>query len=274
MLFLDCSEEKKPFEYDSLNLPPIRRTRTPTGQIIPTSPSATSTDHDLDNHSPSGGPSAPREISAVVINARFVTLTWKSPVLSNGNIIAYAIYYKEIGSDRERVLNTTKGRLEEVNIPGLQPNKKYSFRIVPYNEKGPGISSAEIFVTTNPELNVPGSPNNLQPVKITPTSIKVGWTPSEFGDDNIQRYKVYYVEATSKTGGSRGVKLLEEEDTEEVDGEVDDYLLPNNGGIQVMTVNIPEAFINDLRIFTEYYILVVAVNQVMNFYLKVYFKLK
>jgi len=229
------------------------------GQTPPTSATT-----DIDHHSPSGGPSAPREISAVLVSTRFVTLTWKAPVLANGNIIAYAIYYKEIGSDRERVLNTTKGRLEEINVQGLQPNKKYTFRVVPYNEKGPGLSSSEITVTTQPEVNVPGPPTNLVPVAVTPTSIKVAWNPPDVKNGEIQRYKVFYVEASSKTSAGGGVKLIEEEeDTEEFDdADIEDYLLPNNGGTQTLTVNIAEAFIDDLKIFTEYFIWVVAVNQV------------
>ncbi|XP_021962804.1 neogenin isoform X2 [Folsomia candida] len=231
-----------------------------TGQILPTSSSATT---DLSNHSPSGGPSAPRDISAVLISTRFVTLTWKAPIITNGNIIAYAIYYKEIGSDRERTRNTTTGRLEEVNIQGLQPNKRYTFRIVPYNEKSSGVSSPEIAVTTQPEVNVPGSPANLRPVLVTPTSIKLAWSQPEVSNGNIQRYKVYYVEASSKTSTSGTVKLIEEDDdtAEEDDGEIEDYLLPNNGGIQSKTVNIPEVVIEDLKIYTEYYIWVLAFNQ-------------
>jgi hypothetical protein len=229
------------------------------GQIPPTSSTT-----DMDDHSPSGGPSAPREVAAVVVSTRFVTLTWQAPILANGNIIAYAIYYKEIGSDRERVFNTTKGRLEEVNIQGLQPNKKYTFRVVPYNEKGAGLSSSEIFVTTQPEVNVPGPPSNLFPVTVTQSSMKVAWNAPEVHNGEIQRYKVFYVEASSKSSASNGVKLIEEEDEAEEfeDAEIEDYLLPNNGGIQTLTVNIPEAFIDDLKIFTEYYIWVVAINQV------------
>ncbi len=52
---------------------------------------------------------------------------------------------------RERVLNTTRNSLEEVNIQGLQPATKYQFRVVAYNEHGPGDSSDEFTVETQGE---------------------------------------------------------------------------------------------------------------------------
>lgn len=49
----------------------------------------------------------------------------------------------------ERVINTTG--VEEVNVQGLLPATKYVFRVVAYNKNGPGRSSAELSVTTDPD---------------------------------------------------------------------------------------------------------------------------
>lgn len=48
-------------------------------------------------------------------------------------------------------MNTTRNSLEEINIQGLQPSTKYQFRVVAYNEHGPGDSSDEFTVETQGE---------------------------------------------------------------------------------------------------------------------------
>lgn len=41
--------------------------------------------------------------------------------------------------------------MEEVNTQGLQPATKYIFRVVAYNQNGPGKPSAELAVITDPD---------------------------------------------------------------------------------------------------------------------------
>ena len=55
--------------------------------------------------------------------------------------MGYSVFYKRIGSDRERVLNSTSGTLEELNIQGLQPGTLYVVRVVAINQFGAGESS-------------------------------------------------------------------------------------------------------------------------------------
>lgn len=43
-------------------------------------------------------------------------------------------------------MNTTS---VEENIQGLLPSTKYVFRVVAYNQNGPGRSSSELFVVTD-----------------------------------------------------------------------------------------------------------------------------
>ena len=49
-------------------------------------------------------------------------------------------------NNRERVVNSTRGTLEEVNIQSLQPGARYVLRVVAYNEHGAGDSSAPLTV--------------------------------------------------------------------------------------------------------------------------------
>lgn len=140
-------------------------------------------------------PSAPRDVVARLVSTRFATLSWVVPEKLEGNILAYSVYYKEEGSSRERVLNTTRQSLEEIIIQGLRPATKYFFRVVAYNEHGPGESSAELEVDTNPEVSIPGPPRSLKAVPVSPTAIRVYWEPPEGQKEGTQHYQLSYQEA-------------------------------------------------------------------------------
>jgi neogenin len=45
-------------------------------------------------------PSAPRELKAVIVSARFVTLSWNPPEKVNGQILTYSVFYQQEGSER------------------------------------------------------------------------------------------------------------------------------------------------------------------------------
>ena len=64
-----------------------------------------------------------------------------------------------LSSYRERVVNSTRGTLEEVNIQSLRPGARYVLRVVAYNENGAGDSSEPLtvknisFITTTLRRN-------------------------------------------------------------------------------------------------------------------------
>lgn len=45
-------------------------------------------------------PSAPRNLSLVIVTTRFVTLRWQEPENTNGDSVHYKIYYKQEGGQR------------------------------------------------------------------------------------------------------------------------------------------------------------------------------
>lgn len=45
-------------------------------------------------------PSPPRNLSLVIVTARFITLRWQEPENTNGDIINYSIHYKQEGAMR------------------------------------------------------------------------------------------------------------------------------------------------------------------------------
>ncbi|GAB6031907.1 hypothetical protein CHUAL_010299 [Chamberlinius hualienensis] len=139
-------------------------------------------------------PSPPLGLTAVIVSTRFVTLAWQPPTQPNGDILAYSVYFRPNSLLRERVVNTTRSRLEEVNIRGLRSGTTYYFRVLAYNKNGPGESSEDIEVTTNPEIHVPNAPQNIQAIATSPTSIEVSWTPPDPNNGPIDHYKLYYME--------------------------------------------------------------------------------
>ncbi|XP_021933563.1 neogenin isoform X2 [Zootermopsis nevadensis] len=149
---------------------------------------------------PSGGtdlPSAPRELKAVIVSTRFVTLSWNPPEKVNAPIITYSVFYRQEGSERERVVNTTGSRLEEVNIAGLTPDRTYFFRVLAYSARGRGLGSDLLEVTTKPEVHVPGPPVKLRVIPASPTSLLVQWGPPEQSNGHIQHYNMFYMEGDS-----------------------------------------------------------------------------
>lgn len=89
---------------------------------------------------------------------------------------------------------TKKPRLEEINISGLNPDKKYYFRVTAFTQKGAGKPSEYLEVTTKSEEHVPSAPLNMKAYATSSTSIYVSWEEPEVTNGMIQRYKVYYME--------------------------------------------------------------------------------
>ncbi|XP_030764716.1 neogenin isoform X2 [Sitophilus oryzae] len=144
-----------------------------------------------------GLPSAPLDLKSVITKARFVILSWKPPLENANNVEAYSIYYRQEGSDRERFQNTSRSKLEEINIGGLSPGKVYHFRVVPISANGPGHSSTTLTITTLSEEHVPSAPQNFEAYSTTPRNIHVSWKPPEVSNGKILRYTIYYMETTS-----------------------------------------------------------------------------
>lgn len=104
----------------------------------------------------------------------------------------YSIFYKQNGSDRERVLNSTRGNLEEINIQGLTPGTSYTFWVVARNRYGNGENSRPLKLVTQAELDVPGPVNTLEAKAMSSFSILVMWTPPSKQAFPITQYKLYY----------------------------------------------------------------------------------
>lgn len=98
------------------------------------------------------------------------------------------------------MVNTSRSRLEEVNVGGLQPGKKYSLRVVAYNALGAGASSPVLVVSTQVEPHVLHAPGNLSVSAVSPVSLLAAWAAPEVSDDAaspVRNYKLFYMQVGS-----------------------------------------------------------------------------
>ncbi|KAK3580125.1 hypothetical protein CHS0354_034065 [Potamilus streckersoni] len=135
-------------------------------------------------------PSEPRDLVAAITSTRYITLSWtipEHPVPSE--IISYSVLWNEIGSERERVMNTTT---KEANINRLKPNTEYEFKVRAYNRFGPSNKYAYLRHRTEQEVDVPSEARNLQARALSPTSVGITWEPPLDPKGAITQYDLIY----------------------------------------------------------------------------------
>ncbi|XP_044876159.1 netrin receptor DCC isoform X3 [Mauremys mutica] len=150
-------------------------------------------------------PSAPRDVVPVLVSSRFVRLSWRPPAETKGNILAYTVYFSRESINRERAQNTTQSETLQLTVGNLKPEETYTFRVVAYNEWGPGESSQSIKVVTQPELQVPGPVENLRAVSTSPTSILLSWEPPAYANGPVQGYRLFCTETA--TGKEQNIEV-------------------------------------------------------------------
>nr|XP_038952517.1 netrin receptor DCC isoform X3 [Rattus norvegicus] len=150
-------------------------------------------------------PSAPRDVVPVLVSSRFVRLSWRPPAEAKGNIQTFTVFFSREGDNRERALNTTQPGSLQLTVGNLKPEAMYTFRVVAYNEWGPGESSQPIKVATQPELQVPGPVENLHAVSASPTSILITWEPPAYANGPVQGYRLFCTEVS--TGKEQNIEV-------------------------------------------------------------------
>ncbi|XP_043933591.1 neogenin isoform X4 [Protopterus annectens] len=160
----------------------------------PTSLTSATNDHLASATTTGPLPSAPRDVVASIVSTRFVKLTWRPPAEPHGDNLTYSVFYAKVGTNRERVENTSQPGEVQVTIQNLMPETKYVFRVVARNRHGPGESSVPLRVETQHEVQLPGPAPNLQAYATSPNSIAISWETPLSGNGEIQNYKLYYTE--------------------------------------------------------------------------------
>ncbi|KAL4005113.1 hypothetical protein ACER0C_004826 [Sarotherodon galilaeus] len=195
---------REPEATPTQNRPSFTPPPLPRPSPAPPAPSGTpltySSSSDPPPVSPSPGvalPSAPRDLVPVLVSSRFVRLSWRPPEETGGAVQTYGVYYSQDGVDRERSVNVSEPESLELTVSNLKPEESYSFRVVAYNDIGPGESSAPLKITTKPDLQVPSKVESLRALALSPTSVQVSWEPPSLPNGPILGYRLLWTESPS-----------------------------------------------------------------------------
>ncbi|XP_055381759.1 neogenin [Condylostylus longicornis] len=142
-------------------------------------------------------PGPPRDLLAQIVKPRFVALSWMEPLKNPDEVISYSVYYKMHTSERERKIQTKSRDDQQVNIQSLLPGKTYQFRVVGNSNHGQGESSEVLEVSTQPEENIAGPPQNVEGYALSHKEILLKWQPPTVTNGIISKYRIYYAEDES-----------------------------------------------------------------------------
>jgi neuronal cell adhesion molecule len=92
---------------------------------------------------PEGVPSTVQSLQAFPLGSSAFMLLWKKPLLTNGKLKGYRIYYEEVkgtelGPRQEREPRILNPELKQVKLAGLKADTKYRIHIAGYTATGEG----------------------------------------------------------------------------------------------------------------------------------------
>ena len=95
---------------------------------------------------PSGPPTS---VHVITLNNTAIEIQWNLPLfnLRNGVIRGFKVFYGDINSDTEVMINVTDNSATEYIVDGLQPNTAYRFSVLAYTN-GDGPRSILLTIST------------------------------------------------------------------------------------------------------------------------------
>lgn len=92
---------------------------------------------------PEGVPSTVQSLQAFPLGSSAFMLQWKRPLLTNGKLQGYRIYYEEVtgtalGPRQEREPRILDPDLKQTKLAGLKSDTKYRIHIVGFTKQGEG----------------------------------------------------------------------------------------------------------------------------------------
>ncbi|HXU94819.1 MAG TPA: fibronectin type III domain-containing protein, partial [Candidatus Nitrosotalea sp.] len=157
-------------------------------------------------------PSAPRNLSAIVISSSQINLSWTAPSNGGTPINGYRILRENSCAGIFATISTTTNSSTTYSDTGLVANTCYRYNVQAINAIGVGsTATTNVTATTNPipiQAHVPNSPIIFGITIVSPTSLKLNWiSPTNNGGSSITGYLIQrngttIVNNTSSTGTS------------------------------------------------------------------------
>jgi neogenin len=99
----------------------------------------------------------PQNVDGEAVSHNEIHVKWDPPLVTNGIISKYRVYYSEGDNGAEMYADSTE---TVINLTELRPYREYTISVVPWNQNGMGDPSTEILVKTH--SSVPSeAPNNV-----------------------------------------------------------------------------------------------------------------
>ncbi|KAM9671436.1 phosphatidylinositol phosphatase PTPRQ isoform 1-T1 [Trichechus inunguis] len=135
-------------------------------------------------------PSSIQIINYKNISSSSILLYWDPPEYPNGKITHYTIYAMELDTNRAFQMTTLDNSFL---ITGLKKYTRYKMRVAASTHVGESSLSEEndIFVTT-PEDEPESPPQDVEVMDVTPSEIRLKWSPPEKPNGIIVAYEVLY----------------------------------------------------------------------------------
>ncbi|KAI8124499.1 Neogenin [Lucilia cuprina] len=113
----------------------------------------------------------PRNVEGYARNHKEIYVKWEEPIVTNGEILKYRLYYAEGDTGAEMYYDST---VLDAVLTELRPFTEYTITVVPFNKNGMGDPSNEIKVKTF--SSTPSEPPNNVTLEVTSsTSITIHW---------------------------------------------------------------------------------------------------
>ncbi|EDM16767.1 rCG49085 [Rattus norvegicus] len=138
-------------------------------------------------------PSSIQIINYKNISSSSILLYWDPPEYPNGKITHYTIYATELDTNRAFQMTTVDNSFL---ITGLKKYTRYKMRVAASTHVGESSLSEEndIFVRT-PEDEPESSPQDVQVTGVSPSELRLKWSPPEKPNGIIIAYEVLYQNA-------------------------------------------------------------------------------
>ena len=140
-------------------------------------------------------PSAPSNLSAIVISSSQINLSWTAPSSNGGTPInGYKILRENSCTGIFIAISTTTNSSTTYSDTGLDANTCYQYNVQAINAIGIGSTANNVTATTNPipiQTHIPNSPVALGVTVVSPTSLQLNWVmPTDNGGTPITGYLI------------------------------------------------------------------------------------